>query len=161
MSKSNNSSSSSSSSSSSFSSSLASQLFDPSIATVTPIPEPTQVPSIPPSLDAPLLSGQNLLGFMFDLRSNPCFRSSMLWTIGLSSLTALHSFVLYKHPIRMISRFLGTSLIVLPITWTYCRVQAYEREKEFQAIFDAYQAKKKAAAEANKPKETSNKQSEK
>ena len=70
---------------------------------------------------------------MWDLKANPCFRSSLMWGIGLGAAMGVHAFTRNKLPYKASDTAVKTFFVTSSLSWLWCRHQA-KREKE---LFDA------------------------
>lgn len=77
------------------------------------------------------------LGFVWDITSNPCFRRSMMWGIGVGGALGVHNFTRYRSHIKASSTAVYGFMAVASGTWLWCRYQAREEKKLFDAVVDA------------------------
>ena len=98
-----------------------------SSATSSPAASPSS--SLPSSSDDPL-------GFVWDLKANPCFRSSLMWGIGLGTAMGVHAFTRHKLPYKASDTAVKTFFVVSSLSWLWCRHQARKEKELFDAVIN-------------------------
>ena len=73
---------------------------------------------------------------MWDLPSNPCFRSSLMWGIGLGAAMGVHSFSRHRLVYKASDTAVKSFFVVSALSWLWCRQQARREKELFDAVID-------------------------
>ena len=104
----------------------------PVVTTTPPASSLSAATTAPSSLST--ASSDDPLGFVWDLKANPCFRSSLMWGIGLGGALGIHAFTRHRLPYKASDTAVKAFFAVSSVSWLWCR-HAARKEKE---LFDAF-----------------------
>ena len=104
--------------------------------TSSPSPSPSSSPNAVLSpIPLPPSSRTDPLGFVWDVKANPCFRSSLLWGMGLGAALGVHAGWRGRDWLRggdvAVKGMVGVSAVM----WLWCRYQARQEKELFDRVY--------------------------
>lgn len=88
--------------------------------------------------------------FLFAVDKNPCFRSALLWGMGVGGVMAGHSAIRHRSQWKAINAAVGTFLLVSSGKWILCRSAQKEEEARMKGFMSKIAAKQEARAHERK-----------
>ena len=88
--------------------------------------------------------------FLFAVDKNPCFRSALMWGMGVGGVMAAHSAIRHRNQWKAINAAVGTFLVVSSGKWIFCRQAQREEQERMKGFMSKIAAKQEARAQERK-----------